>query len=149
MSVMEISRHSCLLAHRRANGAKWPFACVMIGGDPHLQSVSYRGTSGRKLIALLEYPVPARSHRIQSIVLDEPGEHRLLMLVVQCREQLRKHHEAAQVAETVEESQRTLVAQRWSTITSRQTMSADQAIAARYLNGGCRAIGNGARKFYA
>lgn len=45
--------------------------------------------------------------------------------------------------------QRTLVAQRWNTITSRQTMSADRAIAARYLNGGCRAIGNGAGKSYA
>ena len=122
----------------------------MIGGDPHLQSVSYRGKSGRKLIALWEYPVPARSHRIQSIVLDEPGEHRLLTLIVRCHEQLREHHEAAQATETAAESQkRTSVDQGWNAITSRQTMSADRAVAARCPNVGRRAIGNGASKFYA
>jgi hypothetical protein len=78
----------------------------MVGGDPRLQSVSYRGTSGRKLIALCECPVSARSHAIQPIVLDEPGERRLLMLIVRCRKQLREHHEAAQATETVEESQK-------------------------------------------
>ncbi|MGI9477798.1 MAG: hypothetical protein ACR2PI_13940, partial [Hyphomicrobiaceae bacterium] len=37
-----------------SNDRCWPIALVMICSDPRLQSVSYRGRSGRKLIALCE-----------------------------------------------------------------------------------------------